>query len=164
MKLLICFAVLLTSQASASYKVAVFDIKSAIHSTTDGKAAISRLMKEFKLSEAKLKKREYGLQEKIKEFDKKALILSGKKRREQQQELQKVSLNLQRDMQKFQLSFQKKQLEATKPIIEKLKKKVAEIAKKNQYDLILNKSIENVLWAKDSIDITPTVVLLYEKS
>ncbi|MCB0378553.1 MAG: OmpH family outer membrane protein [Bdellovibrionales bacterium] len=164
MKLLFCCLTLFASSASADIKIAVFDMETAIQATSDGKTAKANLVKEFKFLEGKLKKREFGLREKIKEFDKKALILSDKKRVEQQQELQKLSINFQKDMQNFQVEFQKKQIAATKPIIEKLQSEIAKLASQKDFDVVLNKSVDNVLWSKKAIDITDTVVKLYEES
>jgi outer membrane protein len=164
MRLLFGLTLLLTSTASAELKIAVFDMQLAIQTTQDGQIAQKSLAKEFKLLQNQLKKREFGLREKLQSFDKKALLLSEKKRAEQQQELQQLSMNLQKDMKKMQLDFQKKQMTQTQPIIEKLQKKITQLSQQKGYDLILNKSSGQVLWTKETLDITQEVVRMYESS
>lgn len=164
MRIIFCLFTLFCSVASADYKIAVVDMEFAIQGTSDGKEAKNRLTKEFKLLEGKLKKREFGLMEKVKNFEKKAMILSESKRAEQRAEIQKLSINFQKDMQAFQASIQQKQIEATKPIIAKLEKQISSLAKEKGYDVVLNKSMNNVLWVKKAIDITKIVIQRYEAS
>ena len=62
-----------------------------------------------------------------------------------------------------QLEIQKKERELTLPIVTKLKEVIADIAKKEEYTMILEKSEQSVLWAKDDADLTEKVVKAFEK-
>jgi outer membrane protein len=149
---------------ASDFNIAVIDMQKAIHATKDGAKAKKELMKEYKFMEETLKKKEFGLKEKIENFEKKALLLSEKKRSEQQKEIQKLSMELQQKSQQFQFDIQKKQKEATAPIIAKLQKQIKILADKKGFDIILNKTTDNVLWTKKGIDITRTIVGMYEKN
>lgn len=164
MKWIICYLTFFASTASANVSLAVFDMEAAIQATSDGQAAKSKLMQEFKFLEGQLKKQEFSLKEKVQDFEKKASILTESTRSQQRRELQELSLQLQKDMQKFQTEMQSKHLAATKPIVEKLQATVARIATMRGLDVVLNKSIHNVLWAQKAIDITDAVVKMYEKA
>ena len=165
MRLIFCLFILITPPVLAGdFKIAVIDLPQAIQATNDGKIAKKKLTQEYQFMEKTLQKKEFGLKEKIQSFEKKALLLSESKRMEQQKEIQKMSLALQQESQKFQLEIQKKQMEATRPIIAKLQKQIEILAEKKGFDLILNKGPDNVLWAKDSIDITKDVISMYEKT
>ena len=96
-------------------------------------------------------------------YHKKAMILTEQKRQEQQQELQKLALELQNKMRAVQMDFQKKQIAKTKPIIDKLQEQVNLLAKEKNYDMVINPAANNVIWAKDKFDITVTVVKRFEK-
>lgn len=162
MKLLFWSALIFSSMVFADEKIAVIDLEAAILATSDGKLAQRNLMKEFKLSETRFKEREYSLRGKISDFAKKAMILSEQKREEQKAEFQEMAVNLQRDVQKFQINFQKRQMEASRPIVEKLQKCILKLAKENDFHMILNKSQGQVLWIKPTADITEVVVKMYE--
>jgi outer membrane protein len=163
-RLLFCLALLFTSTASADLKIAVFDMQAAIKQTKDGQLAHKTLTEEFKRMQNRIKKGEYDLSQKVKAFEKKALLLSDKKRQEQQSEIQQLSFNIQKEMQKLQVDFQKKQIVETQPIVEKLQQKITQLSQQKGYDLILNKSSGQVLWTKETLDITQEVVRMYESS
>lgn len=164
MRIVFCLLFLFSFRAVAFSKVAVFDLELAIQSTSDGKIAKNKLLKEFKPLESQLKKQEFSLREKAKDFEKKALILSEGKRQKQRQELETLSLQFQKKLQEFQVALQQRQMEETKPIVEKLQKKVVQVAKELDCDVVINKSSQNVLWAKEAIDITQKVLAKYEKA
>ncbi len=165
MRLIFCCLVLMTPPVLASdFNIAVIDMQKAIHATKEGQKAKEELMKEYKFMEETLKKKEFGLKEKINSFEKKALLLSEAKRSEQQKEIQKLSMELQQKGQEFQFNIQKKQREVTAPIIAKLQKQIKILADKEGFDVVLNKMADNVLWAKKGIDITSTIVGMYEKN
>lgn len=164
MKILFCLVTIFSSMAGAEYNIAVVDIEFALRTTSDGRLAEEKLKREFGLLEKKMKEREYSLMKKVKDFEKKAMLLSETKRAQQQKEIQKLSINFQKDVQEFQTSLQRRQMEATKPIIDKIEEQIAIIAKEKGYDLVLNKSVNSVVWAKDNVDITKRVIKMYEDS
>ena len=164
MRSVFIFFTFFASVACAQLKIAVIDMDFAIQATTDGKNAKLKLGKEFKAIEAKVKSSELTLRKKAKKFEKKAMILSEKKRSQQQQELQKIAFEMQKEIETMRKNLQQKQRNITKPIIEKMERNLAQLAKENGYDIVLNKSVNNVLWAKKQIDITQLAIKKYEKS
>lgn len=162
MKFIFFIFILHSSTVLAEGLIAVVDMDAAILATSDGKALKTNLEKEFKLSDTQFKERAYSLRDRMKAFDKKVAILSEQKREEQRAELQEMAINFQKDMQKFQVYFQKKQMTVSKPIADKLQKCITQIAEEKNFDIVINRSQGQVLWAKPTIDITETVVKMYE--
>ena len=64
---------------------------------------------------------------------------------------------------KSQMEIQKKERDLTKPIIDKMQKIISDLAKKEGYTAILEKSEQLVLFAQPSIDLTDKVVKEYNK-
>ena len=146
-------------------KFGYVDMQKAITLTSDGKSAKDKLEKEFKKKQAELKKKkmEEDLKKMSKDLEKKALVLSDDVKLKKQQELQEEMLKYREIVGKSQLEIQKKERELTLPIVTKLKEVIADIAKKEEYTMILEKSEQSVLWAKDDADLTEKVVKAFEK-
>ena len=54
--------------------------------------------------------------------------------------------------------------ELTVPIIEELRKQITAVAQDKNYDLILEKNEQNVMYAKKSLDVTAEVIKAFEKA
>ena len=145
-------------------KFGYVDMQKAITLTSDGKSAKDKLEKEFKKKQAELKKMEEDLKKMSKDLEKKSLVLSDDVKLKKQQDLQEEMLKYRELVGKSQLEIQKKERELTMPIVQKLKEVIESIAKKEGYTMILEKSEQSVLWAKDDADLTDQVVKAYEKA
>ncbi len=152
------------ASASTSPKLGYVDMQKAITMTTEGKKAKDQLEKEFKKKQAELKKKEDDLKEMSKDFEKKSLVLSDDVKLKKQQELQEEMLRYRELVGKSQLEIQKKERDLTMPIVNKLKDLIGEMAKKEGYTMILEKSEQSVLWAVDSADLTGQLVKAFESS
>jgi len=149
--------------AFASIKLGYVDLQKAITETSHGKAAKKKLEKEFKKKQAQLKKREADLKKMSADLEKKSLVLSDDVRLKKQQNLQQEMLKYRELVGKSQLEIQKKERELTLPIVKKLQKIIAAIAKKEGYTMVLEKSEQSVLWASKDADLTDRVVKEFEK-
>ncbi|MCB0357581.1 MAG: OmpH family outer membrane protein, partial [Bdellovibrionales bacterium] len=108
--------------------------------------------------------KEEDLKKMSKDLEKKSLVLSDDVKLKKQQDLQEEMLKYRELVGKSQLEIQKKERELTMPIVQKLKEVIESIAKKEGYTMILEKSEQSVLWAKDDADLTDQVVKAYEKA
>ena len=151
------------SSSFGETKIGFIDMQKAIQETKAGKAAKTKLEGEFNKKKAELQKKEAELKEKFEDFDKKALALSNEVKAKKQQELQIEMQKHQQLVAKSQMDIQKKERDLTKPIIEKMQKIIAEIAKKEGYTAILEKSEQLVLFAQPNIDLTDRVIKEYNK-
>ena len=149
--------------ALANVKIGYVDMQKAITETSEGKKAKDRLEKEFKKKQAELKKKEADLQSMSKDLEKKSLALSDDVKLQKQQSLQEEMLKYRELVGKSQMEIQKKERDLTLPIIKKLKDIIDDMAKKQGYTMILEKSEQSVLWAKKEADLTDEVVKEFEK-
>jgi outer membrane protein len=63
---------------------------------------------------------------------------------------------------KAQMEIQKKERDLTQPIVNKLKSILEDIAKKEDFTVILEKSENSVMWAKKDIDLTDRLIKTYD--
>jgi outer membrane protein len=61
------------------------------------------------------------------------------------------------------MEIQKKERDLTQPIVTKLKSILEDIAKKEDFTVILEKSENSVMWAKKDIDLTERLIKTYDK-
>lgn len=161
--LMIGLSVLLTvGFAHADTKIGFVDMQKAIQATSAGKKAKTELETEFNKKKKDLEKKEADLKKMGEDLERKKSVLSeevlGKKQAEFQDEMMKY-----RDVVgKSQVEIQKKERELTAPILDKMRKTIAKIAKDKSYSLILENS-QMVLFATPDADLTDEVVKTFEK-
>lgn len=165
MKKVIIFAVLFFSTAVfADVKIGLVDIQKAIQETSTGKKAKKELETEFNKKKKELQKTQADLQKMGEDLQKKSLVLSDEVKQKKGMELQKKMRDYQEKVAKSQMALQKRERDLTEPIVKKLRKVIQDIAKKDNFNLILEKSDETVLYAPKEIDLTAQVVKAFEKS
>lgn len=154
LSLFLCAAV----AAKAEFKAGVIDMQKAIQSTDSGKKAKKELEKEFEKKKGDLKKKEEELKKRAEEYEKKKMVLSDKVREEQQADIQQDMLKFREELSKSQMMIQQKERDLTKPILDKIQKAIAEIAKEKDLSVVLEKPEQSAMWAKPDLDITEDVI------
>jgi outer membrane protein len=165
MRLVVATLVILAAAAAqAEFKAAVIDMQKVVQNTSAGKKVKKQLEDEFQKKQKDIKKKEDDLKKRVEEFRKKSPVLSDKVREEQQMDLQGDMRAFQEEFQKSQATMQQKEVEAVKPIIDKVQKIIAEIAKEKDLSMVIEKSERsNVIWAKSDMDITEEVTKRADK-
>lgn len=145
------------------FKIGYVDIQKAIQATSAGKKAKTELQAEFEKRKKELETVEKDLVKMRDDFEKKKDLLSEQVRQEKAVALQTEFGKYQEKMAKHQHEIQTKERELTGPILEKIKKAIADLAASGGYTMILEKAEQSVLWAKKEIDLTDPVVNAVEK-
>ncbi|ASD64123.1 OmpH family outer membrane protein [Bdellovibrio bacteriovorus] len=162
-KMLIVLSMLLTaSLAQAQAKVGFVDMQKAIQSTSAGKKAKTELETEFNKKKKELEKKEADLKKMGEDLEKKKSVLSEEALGKKQAEFQEEMLKYRDVVGKSQIEIQKKERELTAPILEKMKKVIAKLAKDKGYTLVLENS-QMVLYATADADLTTEVIAAFEK-
>lgn len=165
LRLTLIAASLVFAQAvsAADVKIGYVDLQKAIQETSAGKKAKKQLEDAFNKKKKELEKAEQDLQKMNEDLEKKAMVLSEDVRTQKQQEFQKEMLKYRDMVGKSQVEIQKRERELTMPILENLRDIIQNIAKKENYTVVLEKSEQAVLWADKDIDLTDRVVKEFEK-
>jgi outer membrane protein len=156
-------SLLASSVTFAEIKIGYIDVQKAIQATKAGKAAKKKLEGEFKEKKQELQKKEADLRKMNEDLEKKKLVLSDEVRVKKQMQLQEEMLKYREQVGKSQMAIQVKERDLTKPIIEKMKKAMEVIAKKESLSIILERAEQSVVWADAKLDITDKVIKEFEK-
>ena len=147
----------------AEVKFGYVDMKDTFQKTKEGKALKDRLESEFKKRQTNIEKKRDAIEKKQKEFQKKAMVLSDDERASKQRELQQDMMQAQELIGKSQAEMQDLEQTLSEPIINRIRKAIEVVAKKEQLGAIFQKSDISLLWADDKFDITNKVIKEFEK-
>ena len=162
-KLIVALTVLAAAGvAQAETKIGFVDMQKAIQTSSAGKKAKTELETEFNKKKKDLEKKEADLKKMGEDLEKKKSVLSEEALGKKQAEFQEEMLKYRDVVQKSQLDIQKKERELTAPILDKMKKVIAKIAKEKGLSLVMENT-QMVLYTDGSGDITDDVVKAFEK-
>lgn len=163
-KLLIALAVFASASfAHGQSKVGFVDMQKAIQTTAAGKKAKTELEGEFNKKKKELEKKEADLKKMGEDLEKKKSVLSEEALAKKQAEFQEEMLKYRDVVGKSQVDIQKKERDLTAPILEKMRKVIASLAKEQGYTMVLENS-QMVLFATPEADLTDAVVKAFEKT
>jgi outer membrane protein len=148
---------------SAPVNVAVVDFQQALNSVKEGKRAKDALKKEFEAKQKQLDLMQQELQKMKTDIEKQRVVLSDTALRSKEEAFKKKFLDIQQKMAEFRQNLATREAELTGKILQKLKDIVADIGAKKDYDLVVEKSQDVVLYAKSKDDITEEVITIYNK-
>lgn len=152
----------LVAQAESSFKIGFVDMQKAIQTTSSGKKAKTELEAEFNKRKKELEKKEADLKKMKEDIEKKQSVLSEEVLGKKQVEFRNEMMKYQESVQKNQLEIQKKERDLTQPILEKMKKAIANVAKAKGYTMVIENSAM-VLYAESGHDLTEEVIKTFEK-
>lgn len=156
--------VFLTNTAMASdMKIGLVDMQKAIQSTTAGKKAKTELEAEFEKRKKDLQKKEADLKKMNDDLEKKKSVMSEEVLGRKQVELQEEMMKYREILNKNQTEIQKKERDLTQPILEKMRKTIAQVAKEGGYAYVMENS-PMVLFADGGHDLTDKVIKAFEKT
>ncbi|MFM6927670.1 MAG: OmpH family outer membrane protein [Bdellovibrio sp.] len=162
-KLVVALSVLMMAAAAkAESKVGFVDMQKAIQSSSAGKKAKTELETEFNKKKKELEKKEADLKKMGEDIEKKKSVLSEEALGKKQAEFQEEMLKYRDVVGKSQMEIQKKERELTAPILDKMKKVIAKLAKDKGYSMVLENN-QGVLFATPESDLTEDVIKAYEK-
>lgn len=162
-RMIVAFAVLMMAAAAqAETKIAFVDMQKAIQATSAGKKAKAELEGEFNKKKKELEKKEADLKKMGEDLEKKKSVLSEEALAKKQGEFQEEMMKYRDVVGKSQADIKKKEFDLTTPILEKMKKVIAKIAKDKGLSMVIENS-QMVLYATADSDITDDVVKAFEK-
>ena len=142
--------------------IAYVNMGKAINMSEEGQKSRKFLEAQANQTRTQLKAKEQEIRQKQAEL-KSSLMLSPEAKTQKEREIIQMSRALKQEVNKVQKSFMREEKKYTKKIFEDLKKIVDQIAKKKNYDLVLEYGIkQTILFSKFQLnDITDIVVSEY---
>ena len=157
----------LLSGASLSFaediKIGVVDMQKALQTVEAGKTAKAQLEKEFNVKKKELQSEEASIKKMGDEYKKQSLVMSDEARAKKQGEIQERIMKLQELTARSQAEIQQKEQELTRPIINRLRTVIGDLAKQRGYTVVLEKNENTVLYSMDKDDLTGDVISSYNK-
>lgn len=153
----------LSANAMADVKIAVVDIPRAIQATKEGKKIKKELDADYQRRKANLEKKKDAIEKMESNFKKKSLLLSRQAAAEQEQKIEQAQMQFMKLRDQNLQALAKRDQELSKPLLKRLSKVIADIAKKDGYTAIFHKDNQALVWASSGIDITDKVIKALEK-
>ena len=145
--------------ASAQTKVAVVDVQHAVMQTEDGIRAQATLKKLFDKRQQDLDGKQTELARAREDIEKQSRVLSREALAKRMEDWQRQMVELQTVFGDYNKELQKKQADLTGPIIKKMMGVISRIAKKNSYDVIIDK--QAAPFVRNDLDLTDQVIQMY---
>lgn len=142
--------------SAAETKIGTVDMRAILAASPQAKNVAEKLKNEFKAREEKIVAVEKGLKEKAEKLQRNGAVMS----EAEKTKLEKDIVTAQRDLQRLQNEFREdanmRQQEETKKLLDKINTVIQEVAKKDNYDLIIH--IDAAPFASKQVDITDKVM------
>lgn len=151
------------ARAAEDVKIGFVDMQKAIQEVAAGKKAKKELEDEFNKKKKELEKKEADIKKMGEDFEKRSMAMNEDARMKKQQEIQKEMAQYQQTAAKAQMEIQKRERDLTQPIVTKLRGILEEIAKKENFTVILERAENSVMYAKKEIDLTERMIKEYDK-
>ncbi len=153
----------LSAFAADDVKIGFVDMQKAIQEVGAGKRAKKELEDEFNKKKKELEKREADIKKMGEDFEKRSMAMNEDARMKKQGEIQNEMRKYQELAGKSQMDIQKRERDLTQPIVTKLRSIIEEIAKKENFTVILERSENAVMYAKKDIDLTERIIKEHDK-
>lgn len=164
MRFLILTLVFLSSFVYADSKIAVIELERLVNDVEDGQTAKTKLQKEFKEKQDFLDKKQAELKKLQESLQNQSAVMKEEARQAKGMEFQQKVAEAQQMYGSMQQDMVKRQQEVMGDILKKAEPIIKDIAQKESYDLVLNKTEAVVVYAKSDLNITDLVIKRYNAS
>lgn len=151
----------LSSVAFAEVKLAYVDLQRALVEIDEGRNAKARLQKMLEDKQKELDKEQEGLRKEQEVLQKQASAMSEETRTQKAMELQKKVYDLAQKWEKGKAEMAQKERTELQSIFNKMDPIIAQIAQREGFSMVLEKSDSGLVWAQGSLDLTNELVRLY---
>ncbi|MFN3504717.1 MAG: OmpH family outer membrane protein [Caldimicrobium sp.] len=166
LSLMILFIALSGAQAQTTgepIKIGVIDIKRVINTSKYGQEVMEKLQKKYEEIQAKIDERVKELEALKEEIEKKGSLWSQEVREKKQSEYQRKLRELRTFQEDAQYEMQEYERKLLDPIFKELETIIKNYVEKEKFDLIMEKSQPGIYYASSKIDLSPTIVDLFNK-
>ncbi len=146
---------------AAENKVGYVDLQKALNLSEAGKQAKEELAATVKKHEGTVETRQNELKQLKNKIEKEGRHLSEEGRSKMEREYQQKLKDFQRFTKDVQEELQEKDADFTRRILEDLFALVKEIAQKQGFSMVLEKSESSLLYADDGLDLTDELINAY---
>ncbi|MEA3233018.1 MAG: OmpH family outer membrane protein [Thermodesulfobacteriota bacterium] len=144
-------------------KIGLVDFQKILRTSHAGKAAQAEINAEGKKMESELKRKGEEIQGLEKTLEREQMVLSNEAREERQRDV-RIKINDFKNIQaKYRVDLKKLEARVIKRIEDGVFGLVEQIAKDKDYSLVLEKRAGGVIYFKEAMDMTDSVIEKYDK-
>lgn len=157
------FSCVFISNAQAEIKIGVVDLFKVLNESEEGKKSINELQSMVDSRQKSLEEKQKKIQALKEEYDKKKSVLNEEARKSKEEEIERLSRDLQRTAADYQVELQKKQNEITQSMIKDIRIVINEFAQKEGYNIVLERAEQFIIYITPNIDITDKIITLFNQ-
>ncbi len=157
------FLLAFTNMAKAEIKIGVVDLFKILNESEEGKKAVGELQSMVDSRQKTLEEKQKKIQTLKEEYDKKKAVLSEDARKAKEEEIERLGRDFQRTAADYQVEVQKKQNEITQSMLKEIRQIINDYAKKEGYNLIIEKAEQLILYSTPEVDITDKIITLFNQ-
>jgi outer membrane protein len=165
--LLVLLAVLcvvpVTARADAGVKIGYFDVKRLMQEVDEAREKRETLQGDFKTKQKQLDEMRATIETKSKEFEAKKAVLAPSAREQMQNDVQQLMMKWQQTGMDMQQELAGKEQQAIGELLQKLEPVVQEIANKEGYTYVFEKSETGLFFAPQQHDLTAQLIRKYNE-
>ena len=155
---LVAVALTVAPVVADAAKIGVVDLQKALNLSKAGKNAKTRITEKVKEFEVKIEKQQTELKTLKEELEKQAVLLSPEARTSKERDYQQKLKDFQRYTKDRQEELQQLDGQYTNQIVEKLLDMAQEIAKKDGFEILLERGSGGVIYNAAAIDLTDKLI------
>lgn len=148
---------------NANVLVGEVDIQEVLISVKEGKKVRNKLKKVFDKKQKELKKGESQVRKMQEDFKKQHLVMNEKAKMKKEREIQEKIFGLQKLTMEYQKEIQEMERKLKRPLLERVRKIVDLISKKEGVDITVEVSSAPIIYAKKTKSLTKQVIKAYDK-
>lgn len=139
-------------------KIGLVEMNRALQTVEAGKKAKSQLEKEIDNRKKGIQSEETALKKIKEDLEKQSMVMSDEARAKKGGEFQARAMKLQESAMRIQQELVQKEQELTRPIIQKIKAVIAELAKAKGVTMVIEKNENTILFSDPKDDFTDEVI------
>ncbi len=149
--------------AALPTKLGYVDMEKAVNESKAGKAARKKFVAYMNKRRAEAEKKKKDLQSMKQILEKQGALLAEDVRVQKEREYQKKVGEYQLYLKNLRADARTKEMEMSKKIIREIQKIIFTYARKEGYAMIFEKTRSGLLYAPDSLDLTNTIIKIYDQ-
>ena len=149
------------SLAAAEQKIGVVNLQKALNLVEEGKRTMAGLKAEADSKKNQLEALKAEIKKMKDEVDKQKMVLSQEALGAKANEIQTKFIELQQKAMQFDSELKAKEGQSVQKIIVTLKTLVAEIAKKDNFDIVYENSADTIIYTSQAVDLTDALIKAY---
>jgi len=161
--LVVLTMMLVVPAANAAFVVGKVDVKQILESIQEGKAIKDKLQGMLTSKQKILKDEEAKIRKAQEDFEKQSVVMNDKAKDKKEREIQEMMYELQKKSVDAQKELQGSEQQLMKPILEKLNELIIAVSKKAEVDLTVEVRSTPIVYAKTEKDLTEDVIKEYNK-